>query len=250
MSVQKFYDDLADAYHLIFADWKASVERQGEILDRLIRTQAGEAGSLLDCSCGIGTQAIGLAARGYHVHATDLSPAAVERARREAERFGVSMTFGVADFRTLAQQVDGVFDVVLTCDNALPHLLTDAELELAARNMRAKLKLGGLLLASIRDYDELLATRPRATMPSVMDEGKRIVFQVWDWADTIYTLHHFILTESGGQWTTTQGETQYRALRREELSHILKIAGFENIRWHMPAETNYHQPIVTAVASK
>jgi hypothetical protein len=115
--------------------------------------------------------------------------------------------------------------------------------------MAAKLKPGGLLLASIRDYDGLLATRPRATMPSVMDEGKRIVFQVWDWADTIYTLHHFIMTESGGQWTTAQGETQYRALQRDELSHILEAADFEDIRWHMPAESNYYQPIVTARSS-
>src|SRR5262249_28346829 len=159
-----FYDNLADNYHLIFADWKASVERQGEILDRIIRARSDVVGSLLDCSCGIGTQAIGLAVRGYRVHATDLSPAAVERAQREAERFGVSITFGVADFRTLARQVDGVFGVVLSCDNALPHLLTDTDLELATQNIRAKLNPGGLLLASIRDYDELLTTRPRATM--------------------------------------------------------------------------------------
>src|SRR5262245_4778418 len=123
MSVQDFYDDLADDYHLIYPDWKATIEWQGEILDRLIQSQIGSQGSLLDCSCGIGTQAIGLASRGFQVYATDLSPVAVERARRESARIGVSIAFGVADFRSLATQVEGTFDVVLSCDNALPHML-------------------------------------------------------------------------------------------------------------------------------
>jgi hypothetical protein len=47
-----------------------------------------------------------LALLGHRVYATDLGPAAVERAAREAATFGVSVTFGVADVRTLAEQVN------------------------------------------------------------------------------------------------------------------------------------------------
>jgi glycine/sarcosine N-methyltransferase len=55
-SVVQFYDDLADDYHLIFADWRASIGWQGEVLERLIRQQMGPGPlSVLDCSCGIGT---------------------------------------------------------------------------------------------------------------------------------------------------------------------------------------------------
>jgi hypothetical protein len=50
---------------------------------------------------------------------------------------GVELTFGVADFRTLARDVDGTFDVVISCDNSLPHLLTDDDLHAAARNIHA-----------------------------------------------------------------------------------------------------------------
>ncbi len=72
----QFYEQLADDYHLIFADWRESVRRQGEILDRLICAAMGDqAQTVLDCACGIGTQAIGLALHGYRVHATDLAPA-------------------------------------------------------------------------------------------------------------------------------------------------------------------------------
>ena len=101
-SVTAFYDSLASEYHLLFADWDASVRRQGEILDRLIAAQLGPPPhTVLDCACGIGTQALGLAQLGYTVHGTDISPAAVERSRREAVRLGVPLTTAIADLRAL-----------------------------------------------------------------------------------------------------------------------------------------------------
>src|SRR5262245_911319 len=145
-SVTQFYDDLAADYHLIFADWAASVQRHADTLDKLIRVEKGGLPlTLLDCTFGIGTQAIGLACKGYKVHATDISPQSIERARREAQSFGATLIFGVADVRTLSHQVAGTFDVVISCDNALPHLLSDEDLSRAAQEMAAKLNPGGLL---------------------------------------------------------------------------------------------------------
>src|ERR687890_383486 len=153
-SVREFYDELAESYHLILADWQESMRRQAMALDRLIQEQLGPGPhAILDCACGIGTQAIGLALLGHSVHATDLSPNAVARAEREAVTRNASLSFGVADVRELALQVDGEFDVVLACDNALPHLLEDDDLRQAVDNMFAKLRPGGLFVASIRDYD-------------------------------------------------------------------------------------------------
>ena len=71
----------------MFEDWEASVRRQGQTLDRFIKTQFNPTPmSLLDCSCGIGTQAIGLALHGYKILATDLVPSAVDRVTTEAKR--------------------------------------------------------------------------------------------------------------------------------------------------------------------
>ena len=253
--VTAFYDGLADEYHLLFADWDASVRRQGEILDRLIVSRlgiqpGGQPRTVLDCSCGIGTQAIGLAERGYRVHATDIAPAAVERAAREAIRFGVSLSTGVADLRAL-DALPGAYDLVISCDNALPHLLTDDELLAAASGMHTRLREGGLLLVSLRDYDQLLAERPRADLPRVFDrpDGRQIAFQVWDWvADApVYTVHQFIVREeSGGVWQTHHEQAVYRALQRHELTTILRNVGFQDIQWHEPADSGYYQPIVTA----
>jgi SAM-dependent methyltransferase len=250
--VEQFYDALAPHYHLIFGDWKRSVLRQAGVLDGLIRQRKGPPPlSVLDCSCGIGTQAIGLALRGYRVHGTDLSGRAVERARQEAAASGAAATFAVADMRALDTRVTGTFDVVISCDNALPHLLTDDDVRLALRGIWTRLSAGGLALVTIRDYDRLLQDKPRATMPDVYEgpEGTRVVFQVWDWQPDLprYRVHYFILRSQGGPWETFQQTMVYRALRRSELSDLLREVGFADVRWHPPDETAYYQAIVTAL---
>src|SRR5690606_40918171 len=64
----------------IFADWKQSVHRQAKVLGKFIAAHKGDPPlTILDCACGIGTQAIGLALAGYSVYGTDLSPEAIER---------------------------------------------------------------------------------------------------------------------------------------------------------------------------
>src|ERR1700712_1018455 len=126
MDPQALYDELAPDYDALHVDWRASVRLQGEVLDRLIRSELGDAPQrVLDCSCGIGTQAIGLALRGHNVLATDLSPAAVERAAREATAMSAKLATGVADFTRLAEAVEGSFACVLACDNAVAHLQRD-----------------------------------------------------------------------------------------------------------------------------
>jgi SAM-dependent methyltransferase len=238
-STVRFYDGLAAAYHLLFEDWPASVRRQGGVLDRLLRGLLGDRPhAVLDRCCGIGTQAIGLALLGHRVHATDLSPAAVERAAREAAAFGVPVTFGVADVRTLAEQVAGVFDAVIACDNALPHLLADDDLRRGVAGMAAKVRPGGLFLATIRDYDTLARERPSATPVRVLaGPPRRVAFQVWDWAadGCTYRVHQFILREEGG-WQTAHHTGEYRALQRDEFATALREAGLDDIRWHTPEE--------------
>ena len=183
---------------------------------------------------------------------TDLSPQAIQRARREALEAGASARFAVADFRALDTQVPGTFDLVISCDNALPHLLTGEDLRLGVRNMRSKLTPGGLLLASIRDYDRLLQEKPPATMPAVYDgpEGKTSHLPsmgVGEPSGPTYRVHFFILRVREGQWQTFHQTMVYRALPRDELTDALREEGLSDIRWHMPDETDYFQPIVTAL---
>lgn len=249
--VAAFYDGFAGSYHLVYADgWEAAVERQAAALDGLIRVARPGAHDLLDCSCGIGTQAIGLARRGYRVTGTDLSRRAVERARREAARLGAGADFAVADFRDL-DAVGGEFDVVLSYDNAIPHLLDGADIERALASMRRRLRPGGLLVVGIRDYDEALHAQPALAPPLLVDgPPRRLVARLHDWdapGEPLHTVHFFILTEGGEAWTLDHHRVRYRALTREELGRAAEVAGFRDVAWLEPGES-LRQPVLTACA--
>ena len=247
MDARSFYDELAEDYDALHADWPASVRGQGEVLDALIRGELGDAPQrVLDCSCGIGTQAIGLALRGHDMLATDLSPGAVERAAREAVAMGTHLTIGVADFTCLAEQVEGTFACVLSCDNSVAHLHSDDDLARFAASVAAKLETGGLALISLRDYAPLVAERA-AGHPVRVGPGT-ISFQVWEWDDEgrTYEMAQFTLRGAGEQWQTACRRTRLRALLQGELCDALAAAGLADVQWRTPAETGYYQPIVTA----
>jgi SAM-dependent methyltransferase len=249
--VRDFYNALADDYHLIFADWEASIERQMSVLGALIADQLGPgAEDVLDCACGIGTQAIGLARLGHRVHATDLSPRAVARLGRELEQRGLTAETGVADLRTLDTDVAGDFDVVLALDNALPHLPDLADLDRAVAEMAKKLRPGGLFMVSTRDYDRLRVERPRADLPRPIDgpDGRRITFQVWDWAEdgASYRLQQFIVRAERSGWRSDCYESRYTAFTCADLNGAAERNGLTSIRWLEPDASGFYQPLMLA----
>ena len=252
-SVTDFYDRLGSVFHQNMGyDWEAGVRWEGEWLDHFLSEQLRGAGpwSVLDCSCGIGTQAIGLALHGHRVHATDLSPVSVDCARRESTEFGVDITFGVADFRKLSETISDTFDVVISCDNSFAHCLNDDDLAAALTSIKSRLRPGGLLHLSIRDYDALIANKPIFNSQHVQDkpDGRRIVFQVWDWASDgrRYGVHQFLIKENDSGYELKHFETELRALLRDEIMTAVRNAGYVEARWHVPEENGYYQPIVTA----
>jgi len=212
--VTDFYDRLSPEYRQNMGwDWDAVMREEGATLNRFLEDRIGRSGpyALLDCSCGIGTQAIGLALQGHQVHATDLSPVSIDCARKEADQLGVAMTFGVADYRSLGEVVTETFDVVLSCDNSIAHCVSDEDLSAALASMKARLKPGGLLIFSLRDYAALLENKPRFNNEHVQDrpDGRRVVFQLWDWASTGDRYHNsqFLIKETDDGYEVKHFET-------------------------------------------
>lgn len=249
-SLARFYDQLAADYHLIYADWDASMASQGASLDAMIRARLGaRPASVLDCACGIGTQAIALAMRGHRVTGTDLSAAAVGRAAREAAARGVQLPAAVADMRRLPFG-DALFDVVVCADNALPHLLTAEDVHAALTGMRRVLRGGGVLLLSVRPYDEILRSRPRTTLPQLSEAsgGRAVTFQVWDWhADgERYDLTLLQVVQDGENWRVEARHATYWALTRRQLMDAVAGAGFSEVEWRTPDESGFFQPVLIA----
>lgn len=245
---QTFYDNLATQYDKLFLDWQATTQEQAVILDRIFRTNGFDnSASVLDCACGIGTQAIGLAGLGYSVTASDISDGELAEAKVRAEQNGVTLRLEHADFCMLEETFPEQFDIVICMDNALPHMLSAETLEKAIRSITGRVAEGGLFVASIRDYDALLQTQPPYSPPYIHknDKGQRVSFQTWDWEDDHYKLVQYII-DDGETLQVSKFACEYRATRREELTELLRAAGCGEVVWLFPEESGFYQPIVIA----
>ena len=247
-STQRFYNQMAPHYDKLFLGWTKTTHHQAAILDRIFRSEGfGAEARILDCACGIGTQAIGLAALGYRVTASDYSNGALTEARSRAAANGVSLRFAHADFRALAEVFTEQFDIVIAMDNALPHMRTADALQAAVKSIIAQTAPGGIFVASIRDYDAVLAKKPAYTTPYIhkTDKGQRVSFQTWVWEGDVYHLTQYIIDDEG-DLGVRKFECSYRAVRRAELTDLLAACGCSAVAWIFPAETGWYQPIVIA----
>lgn len=230
-----FYDSMAPYYHLIYADWEASIERQARGVDRIIRARWPGGHEVLDAACGIGTQCLGLARLGYAVTGSDLAPDAVARARREAEARGLELQLSVTDMRALRDHHGRQFDAVIACDNAVPHLPDDAEILRALSQLLACTRPGGGCVLSVRDYAAMDRGDGRRRMEpyGVRVEGQRrfSVFQTMDFDDEGrgegYELGLYIVEERQGEAPVTRVfRTRYYMISIARLMELMTEAGF------------------------
>lgn len=244
--VQSFYDSLADQYDKLFQDWDATTREQAVILDRLFRQQGFDTtATVLDCACGIGTQVIGLADLGYPVTGSDISEAELAQAKVRAA--GREITFQKADFRELSHAFGQPFDIVIAMDNALPHMLSEEDLEQAVRSITGQLKDTGIFVGSIRDYDALLKEKPPYSPPYIhkTETGQRVSFQTWEWEEDRYKLVQYMI-EDGKTLEVSKFACMYRAVRRQALTELFLACGCSRVCWLFPEETGFYQPIIIA----
>ncbi|MBQ2946206.1 MAG: class I SAM-dependent methyltransferase [Clostridia bacterium] len=247
-TIQTFYNELAPHYEKLFLDWSKAVSEQADIIDKILAREGLFRDSrLLDCACGIGTQAIGLASLGYSVTASDISEGALFEAKKRSAAAKTEVRFLQADFKRLDAVFSGKFDAVLAMDNALPHEITADGLFAALKSIASAVRDGGLFIASIRDYDELIKTKPPYSPPYIheADGEKRLSFQTWKWEGDVYRLTQYII-EDGATLSVKKFDCVYRAVSRRELSKLLLKSGFKEVKWLFPKETGFYQPIVIA----
>ena len=234
LSVIDFYDALAPWYHLVYQDWETSIARQGEALRSLLTTEWGTGvRRLLDVTVGIGTQALGLAARGYEVFGSDISRSSVHRATAEAARRGLTLRCFVADVRAVAARSASA-DAVLACDNSLPHLLSEDEIRIALKECLRCLRPEGGCVISLRDY----APPPAHGTEETKDYGDRVwegracrLRQVWSWRGEVYDLAFELAAKDGTDEVVLRTpQTSYLAVSVSRFAALMESVGFKNVR--------------------
>lgn len=231
----QFYDAIAEYYPLFYRDWETQLEREGLSLRALFRSKG--INRVLDPSCGAGTQSIGLARLGFDVVAADPSIGMLRKAQKitQDDNLRGSLEFHHSDFLHIESVTQGPFDAIVSKGNALPHLLTDAEIEMTLHSFFRLLRPGGLLVVGMRDFAPFMEARPRFLpgFTHLLDDGREfITFDIWEWQEgppIIATQNLFIVCGKDEDYTTIKRQVIFRPLSTDEVKVVLLEAGFEDI---------------------
>ncbi|MFB9763252.1 class I SAM-dependent methyltransferase [Nocardioides kongjuensis] len=163
------YEALAEVYEWLISDAKLAPADFAASFDDVLALLPSDA-DVLDCSCGTGQLAVGLAARGMRVVAADASEAMVRRTAELATELGAPVRSVRADWRDLPDHFDDeTFDMVFCVGNSLHHAEGASGRVAALESMSRVLRRGGRLVLTSRTW-ELVRSRG-----SRLDIGDRLV---------------------------------------------------------------------------
>jgi SAM-dependent methyltransferase len=210
--------------------WRAGLAAERAALDAALGPAAGR--TVLDPSCGTGGQAIPLAQLGWRVTALDLVAGALATASARARQEGVAIETRPGDMRDLAPFAGAGFDAVVSC-MALDNIAEEGGIARALGGMFAALRPGGRCYLRLRDFDHLLAVRPRYEVKEERAVPHGRIIRLEDWAfegETHAVCTYIFLREDarqvGYRWRTDLFAYRRRALRKAELAASLRDAGF------------------------
>jgi ubiquinone/menaquinone biosynthesis C-methylase UbiE len=169
--------------------------------------------TVLDLTCGTGSQVFWLTKSGYEVTGSDISANMLKIAKRKAKKDKLDVQFIKGDMRTVKV---GTFDAVITIFNAVGHL-TKRDFEKAMRNIHGNLKDGGLYIFDIINLSYLL-------------KDNRITNLTIDWQKTtgdtkIREIQYSTIDESGvlASYTTSIVQKSSQKPRASKSTQTLQV---------------------------
>ena len=187
------YDVLAEVYEWLISDAKLPPAQFAASFDDVLSLLPSNA-HVLDCSCGTGQLAVGLAGRGIQVVATDASEAMVRRTAALSEEFGASVRTMRASWEELPDHFeDGTFDMVFCVGNSLHHAAGARGRGAALESMSRLLRPGGHLVLTSRTWERVRARGSRLDISDrlVRRNGRdAVVIYRWEIAPSWEEEHH------------------------------------------------------------
>jgi SAM-dependent methyltransferase len=226
------FGNYARYYDLLYRDKDYAGEAQ--FIDRLIRSHAPTAQTILELGCGTGTHAILLAKAGYDLHGVDLSPEMLETAaRRRAElppELASKLQFSPGDARTV--RVEGTFDVVISLFHVVSYQTTNADLHAAFATAKQHLKPGGIFIFDIWYGPTVLTDRPTLRVKRLEDDRIQVtriaepkIYPNENWVDVNYQV--FIRDKASNAVEEVRETHRMRYLFTSEIELFLQAQGME-----------------------
>lgn len=190
-----------------------------------------EVRTVLDLTCGTGSQVFWLARKGYEVVGSDISSSMLKIAKSKAKEDKLSLKFLKGDMRSV--QV-GEFDAVITIFNAVGHL-TKLDFEEAMRNIHRNLKDGGLYIFDIFNLDYLLEgnniTKLTIDWQKIVGDSKYREIQYSTISDDgVLASHDTYFEQKGnGEPKMSRKSMTLQVYSGKELKKMLERNGFEVI---------------------
>ena len=226
------YAALPEVYEWLMPDAKLSPAGSVAAFADVVQSLPPNA-RVLDCSCGTGQLAVGLAGLGLDVVASDASSGMVRRARELAEEHHVSLWALHARWSELLRHLDpSSFELVMCVGNSLTHAEGASGRLTALAAMSRLLAPGGRLVLTSRTWE---LVRARGSRIDVRDRVIRrrgrdgVVIYYWQvehrWEDE----HHLEIAvaqlEPDGSVDTCSERLSFWPYRYEELVAELRSVG-------------------------
>ena len=186
------------------------------VIDALALTAGAQ---VLDVGCGYGRHAMELAARGFHVHALDLSLPLLLRGADEAQRRGLNINFVHGDMRDMSfeNQFDGAFCLFSTFG-----FFDDEMNKKVVAHLARALRPGGRLVLDVLNRDYIAADLP--TRVWWEGDGCVVLEEVdFNYFTSRIVSSRSVVFEDGRQ---LEQEISIRAYALHELGKVLHGAGF------------------------
>lgn len=235
------YDTIAGVYEFLVPDALLTPEGSADAFAPYV----GPGARVLDCACGTGTLAVGLALRGHAVVATDASAAMVARTQRLAAEHGARVDASVCRWEELPARDAwaGVFDAVLCVGNSLPHAVGRAGRRAALRAMAGCLRPGGRLVVTSRTWEAVRAAGTRLQVgEALVERGGRRGLPIYAWTipaswDEPHSFDVAVaLIGDDGAVRTHRERFAFWPFREDELREDLRDAGCEPEGRGVPAD--------------
>jgi len=193
----------------------------------------GQAQRVLDLGCGPGLYTQRLAQLGHPCSGIDFSPAAVEYARMEAEKAGLSCSYVLDD---LAQADFGQdYDLVMFIYGEF-NTFPPEEARQILHKARGALKAGGKLLLELSQMDPVRRRGEQASSWYTAAEGlmsaeAHICLKecFWDETAAVTTERYYVIDAGSGNVTQMNSVTQ--VYTDDRLKEMLEESGFSNLRF-------------------
>lgn len=202
-------------------------EDKNALIEKLLKEQGIK--TVLDMTCGTGSQVLYLAQHGYQITGSDLCPDLIKIARNKAMEMKLDVQFLEGDMRNINM---GRFDAVITIFSAIGHV-SRSDFEKTLKNIRQNLNSGGIYIFDIFNLQALTEEVVKNFKMDIQTEVGGVKFRNQQYSEIdrekglLISHDKYTIIKDDGDPDYKTNTFSLQLYTAQELSAILEKNGFE-----------------------